>query len=152
MLSCECNDIDDDGWWYYRPQDYSVMPFKAHSVKCCSCGEVIKPFSLVTMLHRYRSPVNEIELNIEGDEVQLATWYQCEQCSDYYFNLDALGFCLYAGDDMREHMESYPAYVQAKKEQEIAESKGLEIAEDMDMPKWFLGISPKPFEPLEFNG
>lgn len=56
---------------------------------------------------RYRSPLSDIEERIQGDEVSLADWYLCESCGEIFLNLNAIGYCYYLGDDIRENLKEY---------------------------------------------
>jgi len=56
---------------------------------------------------RFRSPNNDIEERIHGDEVPLADWYMCEECGGLFFNFVELGFCISLGDNMFDLLEEY---------------------------------------------
>lgn len=105
MLSCSC-DLESDDWYYYSPDDFSIFEKKRRK-RCCSCNGLINIGSQCVRFMRYREPITEIEERIEGDEVSLASWYMCEWCGEMYFNLDAVGYCIYLGDSMKEMLEDY---------------------------------------------
>lgn len=111
-LTCECVDYcDDGGWWYYGPSDYKTAPLGRRR-RCCSCKKLIECGSDMTEFLRERSTRDDIEENIHGCERTLASWYMCETCSDIYFNLAELGFCIYLGresmpDLLREYQRLY---------------------------------------------
>ena len=105
MLSCLC-DTDYANWYYYGPSDFSTLDTKRRR-KCCSCKKPIDVGSIVVELQRFRDPLTDIEEAIEGDSVQIASWYLCEWCGEMYFNFEALGYCYLAGDDLRESLKEY---------------------------------------------
>jgi hypothetical protein len=37
----------------------------------------------------------------------MADWVMCEECSDQFFNLEALGFCVLVGENMQELLAEY---------------------------------------------
>jgi len=105
MLSCSC-DFDSDEWYYHPPDDFKPFALKRRK-RCCSCKKLITINSLCTEFIRIRSPYNDIEERIWGDEVQMASWYMCEWCSEIYFNLEALGYCHMLGGSIKEDLEDY---------------------------------------------
>lgn len=109
-LMCNCDYSDEFDWYYEEPNDYSVLS-TAQRKRCASCHDLINLGAVVTKFFRWRTPKDDIEINIYGDcgEVPLATWYLCEECSDLYFSLDELGFCnlLGGGESMRELVKEY---------------------------------------------
>ena len=110
-LSCECpcGDEYDAVWYYNEPGDYSKLP-KGRRKRCCSCRTLINIGANVTKFSRWReSKPDSIEEEIlgEGAVIKLANWYQCEKCSDLYFSLEELGFCIEPGDDMRDLIKEY---------------------------------------------
>jgi len=109
MLSCSCGEWDGDGWTYTSYGDFSTLNTKRRR-RCCSCKELIDVGSLCLEFERYRYPNNEIEIRIYGDdaaEVYLASWYMCENCSEIYLNLDALGYCLEINLNMNDYLKEY---------------------------------------------
>ena len=107
MLSCEC-DIDTDygDWYYYPPDDFSTFSAKRRK-RCCSCNSLIDIGATCVEFTRFRGFLSDIEENIYGDEVPLASWYMCEWCGEMYFNFYELGYCHSLGDSMRETLEEY---------------------------------------------
>lgn len=104
MLSCSC---EYGGEWYYIPSN-KIKPFPVGRRKpCCSCHRLINITEDTIELSRFRDPYTTIEAAIWGDSVQLASWFLCEQCSEIYLNLDAIGYCYFAGDDIRENLRDY---------------------------------------------
>lgn len=105
MLSCEC----DLGYanWYYTPSDDFKTLDTTRRKRCCSCKKLINIGSLSFKLHRHRDPNSDIEECIYGDSVPLAPWYLCEWCGEMYFTLNELGYCYWAGDDIREYLKEY---------------------------------------------
>ena len=110
MLSCSCSEYDEDGWWFEPPTDYTEMPVGPRRKRCCSCREKIEPGACCTAFPRGRGPVSDIEERINGTEIRLASWWMCEECSDLFFSLDELGFCVTVGQEpMRELVAEYAA-------------------------------------------
>uniref|UniRef100_A0A6H2A376 Uncharacterized protein n=1 Tax=viral metagenome TaxID=1070528 RepID=A0A6H2A376_9ZZZZ len=106
-LSCSC-DFDGDGWWYSYSSKLDFKPFQGkYRKRCCSCKQLIDIGNLCLEFDRYRSPLSDIEERMCGDEVPLADWYLCEACGEIFLNLDAIGYCYYLGDDIRENMVEY---------------------------------------------
>ena len=107
MLSCNC-DYDDDDFdeFYYEPNNYSFFK-KFRRKRCISCQELIEYNSLVAEFKRFRIPHSEIEERIYVDFVPLAAHYMCEACTDIYFNLRDLGFCVDIWENMNDVLEEY---------------------------------------------
>lgn len=105
MLSCSC-DFDNDGWYYYPPNNFSLFSHK-HRKCCCSCNKLIDIGAQCVEFDRYRSAITEVEESICGDEINLASWFMCEWCGEMFFNLESLGYCLILGDSMKENLEDY---------------------------------------------
>jgi len=103
-LTCSCG--DDFEWYYFGPDDYKSLATK-RAKRCCSCGSLVRVGELCTSFDRYRGANDDIEQRIHGDEVHLAAWYMCERCSDLYFSLEELGFCINLGSDMRDLVHEY---------------------------------------------
>lgn len=104
-LSCAC-DFDEDGWWYEAPDDFSVFP-QGRRKRCCSCHKLIDAGTQCVEFPRVRYAATDIEERIYGDTVVLASWYMCEWCGEMYFNLEALGYCHWLGDSIKENLEEY---------------------------------------------
>lgn len=108
MLYCHCPDIDHS-WWYFMPEDYSTLKTSKRK-RCVSCKELINIGALCTKFECWRYPHSDIEEKIYDTEVPLAYKYMCEECSDIYFNLEELGFCVQLGDSMQELLQEYRDY------------------------------------------
>ena len=112
-LSCDCDyDYDGDSWFFYAPSDYQIMHYTGRRKRCCSCGEFIKLGAICTEFPRHRWPRTDIELRIynydDCAEIEMASWWMCEECSDLYFSLTDLGFCFEIGyESMRELVNEY---------------------------------------------
>ena len=109
-LSCECGDFepgDLDEWWY-APSDYSTMPERKRRARCVSCKKPIENGATVTEFERRRH-ANGFEYDKLGlEEVPLAPYWMCETCSDIYFSLVELGFCMnIAEDSMQSCLRDY---------------------------------------------
>ncbi|MHB1952527.1 MAG: hypothetical protein ACYDDA_11980 [Acidiferrobacteraceae bacterium] len=112
-LSCACHDYDGDGWFFYGPKDYTVAP-PSRRKRCCSCHALIDVGAVCTKFQRQRAPLSWVEERIHGDEVNLSPYFMCERCSDLYFSLTELGFCITLGassmeDLAKEYREHYGA-------------------------------------------
>ena len=85
-ISCSCPDIDydGDGWWYYSPTDYASFPMKNRK-RCCSCK------------------------SHSGEEVALASWWMCETCSDLFFSITEMGYCVMIGGNMKDEAQEASA-------------------------------------------
>lgn len=106
-LSCECDyDYDGDGWYWRSPRP-DLKQHTGRRKRCCSCGDLIQITDLITRFQRLRAPLDLIEERIHGDEVYLAPWVMCERCSDLFWSLTELGYCIQLGDDMRELVGEY---------------------------------------------
>ena len=115
-LSCSCS-YDDAPWFYFHPEDYSVMPPRARRCRCSSCRELIDAGATVAAFERSRPTCSDVEDSIwGGDDVPMATWFLCERCTDLYFSLYELGFqCVAPDDDMREMVQEYAALYGTKR-------------------------------------
>jgi len=63
----------------------------------------------VTEHIRRRFARDEIECDIYGEdgEIKLASDWMCEECSDLYFSLTELKYCVLPRDNMRELVAEY---------------------------------------------
>lgn len=113
-LSCEC-DYDSEGWFYYPPDDYSFAP-NGRRKRCCSCDNLIDAGSIVGRFNRARYARDDIEMAIHGEgcEIDLAPYFMCEECTDLFFSLKELGFCVnIGGESMRELVAEYAALAES---------------------------------------
>lgn len=109
-LSCDC-DID----WCpepgdvirYSPSDYTELKGKRRC-RCISCKELIDLGSLVGVFSRYKIPDNDIECRIWGEEGEIprAPFVMCESCTDIYFSITELSYCI-SGWNMKEALKEY---------------------------------------------
>jgi hypothetical protein len=110
-MSLYCEYPGSDGnfeWYFYTPDDYTLY-FGTRSTRCRSCNARITPFDIVTEYFRFRYPRTDVEERIYGEsgEVELATWYHCERCSDIAFSLTELGFGFELSDSMDNLLQEY---------------------------------------------
>jgi hypothetical protein len=68
---------------------------------------LIEKGALCLEFERVRSPYDDIDERINGDEIPIAPWYMCESCGEIYLNLSDAGYCLWLGDDLREKLSEY---------------------------------------------
>lgn len=108
-LSCSCDfDLDGDSWLYYHPSDFATL-VAAKRKRCCSCGELIGIAQECVEFPRVRGARGEYEERRFGAEIELASWWMCEDCGGLYFSLSELGYCITLGDDMRSLVAEYAA-------------------------------------------
>ena len=94
-------------WYFNAPKDYTTLQTKKRK-RCRSCDTLIDLGAVCSVFYRYRPPNSDIEEDIHGDEVQLANGYFCEKCSDLYFSLTELGYCVdLDGLSIKESLEEY---------------------------------------------
>lgn len=104
MLSCSCS--DDLDWWYHPPNDF--VKFNAtRNKRCVSCKQFVGFYADCLEFSCFRKPYSFIEECIYGDEVQLANQYLCESCGEIFLNLEALGYCMNLGDNLKEDLKEY---------------------------------------------
>jgi hypothetical protein len=110
-LSCDCDfGGDDPAWWYSSTLKFSTLATK-RGRKCCSCGEAIKPGAEVVEFTRWRSPKDDVEERIFGEdgEIDLASWYMCEICGGLAMAVEETGMCYSIGEDMKQQIAEYRA-------------------------------------------
>lgn len=109
-LSCECYFGDYDyEFMYMKPDDYTTLQTSKRK-RCYSCKSLIGLGAVCVEFTCHRPFNSDIEERIYGDEVPIADKHFCETCSDIYFSLDALGFCISLGnmhDLLNEYHEDY---------------------------------------------
>lgn len=98
MLSCYC-DIDSAEWYYTPARDFEPFPIGRRK-RCCSCKELINILEPCVELFR-------IGYDEDGNEKELSSWFICEECGEIFFNLEAAGYCYYAGDSLQENLRDY---------------------------------------------
>lgn len=114
---------DGDWWWESNFNLYALDTKRGR--KCCSCGTPIKVGEQCAIVHRSRSPKNDIEERIHDDQVPMATWYLCETCDDLAVSLDELGFCFSLGDQsIADQIREYREEERQWKEREKERKKG----------------------------
>jgi hypothetical protein len=104
MLGCTCN-FDFDS--YYYPADDFTEFICLRRKRCVSCNSLIKFTADCLQFTCCRIPYSAIEEIIHGDEVPMADKYMCEKCGEIFLNLDAIGYCMNLGADMREELREY---------------------------------------------
>ena len=113
-LSCSCPEIDDAEWYFYAPEDFSILETK-RSRRCSSCKCLIKPKSECIRFERFRYHRDEIEEKIYGDgeEIPIPPWFMCSDCGEQFLNLHAYGYCIDPSENMfdllKEHRELHKA-------------------------------------------
>ena len=100
MLSCDNDFYEDDEWFYYPPDDFSIYDRKL-SAKCCSCNNIINYGDVgVTFSRGFNDEENDSEINIDD-------YFMCENCGEIYLNLRAIGFSHYLNTDIRKDLKDY---------------------------------------------
>lgn len=107
-LSCSCVDYDGEPgtWAYYHPEDFTILETKRRK-RCSSCKELIGIGSECLEFRRIRAPYTEIEENISGTEIPIASLFMCEKCGEIWLNLTAAGYCLTPEDNMERDLKEY---------------------------------------------
>ena len=106
-LSCDCSfDYDGDGW-YWDGHKLMTMPPMQRRKRCGCCNNLINIGEEVFRFNRYCSSRNYLEERIYGDEVNLAYWYTCEECSDLISAVEDLGFCWMWGESIKTQIADY---------------------------------------------
>lgn len=108
MLTCSCDfELEEPGQWqFYCPTDFSVFQAKRRK-RCCSCKALIDIGAPCLRFDRERLPCTEIEEKIEGDLIEMAPLWMCEQCGEIYLNLSDIGYCLDITKRMSEYLKDY---------------------------------------------
>ena len=108
-LSCDYDDICYADWFAEPDDDFSQLSYKT-SDRCCSCGKKLYPGNTVLRHRCWRPPTEEEEREggyDEDGEVPLPDGYLCETCGEIRLNLEAAGYAVSLGDDMRILMQEY---------------------------------------------
>lgn len=106
-LTCSCSDFDpENNWYYYSNSDYITLGTK-RGRRCCSCKNILKPGSICTEHDRARQTRSWVEERIYEDQVPMHSHYMCENCSDIFFNLTELGYCVIPGENMNDLLREY---------------------------------------------
>jgi len=97
-ISCSCDfELDECNWAYIPKMNLTALSTK-RGRRCCGCNKLIKVGESCQPLTRFRLARTEIEENIYGDEVPIATWYNCESCFDFYESITEQGYCVTLSD------------------------------------------------------
>jgi hypothetical protein len=110
-LSSTCPDEfygDPGEWWYFPPEPDDLKPFTGKRRKrCSSCKSLIDIGEESLEFKRERAPYTELEEDISGCEIPMASLFFCERCSEIYLNLTDVGYCFSPKDDMNEALNEY---------------------------------------------
>ena len=97
-LTCSCS--GDYDWFYESPEFYSIFDYKRRK-RCCSCGDLID-------IGSYAGRFESYEFDEAGDEKYLAPNWMCETCTDIFFTLEDLGYCIVLkSDNMKDLLAEY---------------------------------------------
>ena len=111
-LTCGCDSREFEGGdiVYYTPDDYAPLRTRRRQ-RCMSCRTLIDLGALACRVERFKVPETEMEAWIYGEdgEVPRADQYLCERCSDIYWSLKELKFCVGPWEKMEELLLEYRA-------------------------------------------
>ena len=97
-LTCYC---DGDADWYFEAAE-DFAPLQASRRKrCASCESLIDLEADSLAFRCWRSPKTDIEENIYGEEVPMATKYHCETCGGLFMALTERDYCIDPTESMR---------------------------------------------------
>lgn len=106
-LTCHCPD-DGMSWWYYGEGSGEVSPLNTKRARrCSSCRQKIAVGDDCMRFSCFRSPNDEIEERIHGEEVRIAPKFLCDRCAGLYESLSSLGFCLDITESMVDLCKQY---------------------------------------------
>ena len=112
-LSCSCpDDYPDPGMTLWTdPREYSVLSTSKRQ-RCCSCNILINIGETISIVHRHKIPETDIECKIYGEdgEIPRANKFMCEKCTDIFFSLQELGFCVGAWENQFDLLKQYKQY------------------------------------------
>lgn len=117
MLSCSCDDSWSD-WYYYLPNDFTVLPGRRRK-RCCSCSKLIDIGADCLEFERNRPAKNEIEEEIYGNDVELASWWMCFDCGGIYLSLYDAGFECVDIEDVKGDLREYWDLTGFKKDKKL---------------------------------
>ena len=98
-MMCECD--SDADWFYIAGEDFAPLATKRRK-RCSSCNALIDVGADALAFNCWRSPTTDIEEDIYGEEVPLATKYHCEECGGLFMALSERGYCIDPCENMRE--------------------------------------------------
>ena len=111
-LSCRC-----DLGWYPEPgdvfvsgqSDFKKMLFISRRKKCCSCKEIIQPNDTVLEFYMSKIPCDDVEIAIYGEEGEInrASLFMCESCSDIFLSLEEIGYCPQVNVNQRRLLQEH---------------------------------------------
>lgn len=105
-LSCECDfDVDLYGyaWFWTESSKPKPMKWRARRAKCASCWGMINTGDECVEYYRYKkADEDSIAYRIVGEDIPLASYFECEECNDLREALEELGYCVDLGDYMKD--------------------------------------------------
>ncbi len=108
-LSCDCDfEWAGEGWAFTDTIETELNAIRRK--RCCSCNKLIENHTPILKFLRVRYPKDDTEIKIYGEEelIDMSPWYMCETCSDLYWSLDELGYCVIVGaESMQELVQEY---------------------------------------------
>lgn len=117
-LSCSCDFEPDVGDWFWESnQKLKPMKKSPRRKRCCSCATLIDEGDNAVEFHRFK--VNEdgsVVEAIHGEAKPLASWFECEGCTDLREALEEHGYCVNLGDFMAELVQEHHEMKQYERE------------------------------------
>ena len=110
-LSCSC-DVDFDpyhvAWFWEDCSQPKPMKWRARRAKCASCKGMINTGAECVEYYRYKkADEDSIAYRIVGEDIPLASYFECEECNDLREALEELGYCVNLGDYMKDLIDEY---------------------------------------------
>lgn len=103
-IDCACDvDFGGDFSWYWTPEKERPLPYK-RGRRCCSCKTIIKPQETAFEFYRWREWRHDIEYQIHGDDVPLASWWHCAKCYKLQQFITGMNWCFSLGDNLKEEL------------------------------------------------
>ena len=112
-LTCSCR--DDYDWYYIPPQFYCIFDHEWRK-RCCSCHHFIK-------IGSYAGKFESFKFDESGKRENLNPNWMCETCTDIFFTLEELGYCIVLKDNMKDLLKQYHAQKERKRKESELRTK-----------------------------
>ena len=102
-LSCSCEfDIEAGSWFWQDSSRLKPMEARKRRVKCCACKGLINEGDNVVEFYRFMAlHEDSIEYRIHGESRPIASFFECEECTELREAIEELGYCVNLGDHMQ---------------------------------------------------
>lgn len=142
-MALSCDTYFDDGecdWYWYWPSDFTTTSVGRRK-RCRSCKQLIGICEDAVEIPRYRYAQSEFEMNFygEGCEIDMASWWMCEDCGGLMLSLLEHGYALSIDDDMRVLAKEHAALVRIAGD---APCKHALLGRDLDLVRADAWSSP----------